>query len=346
MAHEIDLKNFSFRTDMIVESIDKLEDSKDIIHNTIMIKDVIIDDVYINKSGEKKCGKASGRYKTITFKDITDKDNYKKVEEIVINNLSTFLKETDIKDDSTVLIIGLGNSKSTPDSLGPKVIDNVLVTRYLFDLGEIEEGYRNVSSFKPSVTGITGIETKDFIKGVVDVVKPDFLIIIDALAASSIDRVNKTIQITDAGILPGSGVGNSRVGINKDTFQIPVIAIGVPTIVDAATIVFDTLNYMIKKFSYNIDNIDNKKLKFVDEMHQNYLETDRELTKEERERLLGIIGSLDEISMKKLLLEILSPIDYNLMVTPKEIDFVIEKLSMLIGNSINKCLHKAYNTTN
>lgn len=345
MAHEIDLKNFSIRTDMIVDSINDLKTNKDIVHNTKKIGDIIIDDVIITKKGSEMCGKAKGKYKTITFKDVTDKDNYRKVENVLIENLCEFIRNIGIKNEDTSLIIGLGNDKSTPDSLGPKVIDNVLVTRYLFDIGEVEDGYRNVSSFKPSVTGITGIETKDLIEGVVNVVKPDFLIIIDALASSSINRVNKTIQITDTGILPGSGVGNSRSGINKDTFGIPVVAIGVPTIVDAVTIVSDTFKYMLKQFSYKIDNINNKKLKFVDEMHQNYLDNNRELTLEEKEKLLGIIGSLDEFSMKKLLLEVLSPIDYNLMVTPKEIDFVIDKISTLIGNSINKTLHSAYNTT-
>ena len=169
---------------------------------------------------------------------------------------------------------------------------------------------------------------------------------IDALASSKIDRVNKTIQITDAGILPGSGVGNNREILNKDTFKIPVIAIGVPTIVDALTIVYDTFNYMKKKFSYNIDNVDSNKLKFVDSMHQNYLDTERELTKEEEEKILGMVGTLNDDEFKKLILEVLSPINYNLMVTPKEIDFVIDKLGLLIGNSINKVLHNSYNTTN
>ncbi len=346
MAHEIDLKNYKIRTDIIVDTFDKNTENKGICHTTINIGDIVVDDVVIDKIGEKTCNKSPGNYKTITFKDITDKDNYKKVEEVVINNLRSILKSNGIKDNDTCLIIGLGNPKSTPDSLGPKVIDNILVTRYLFELGEVEEGYRNTSSFVPNVTGVTGIETRDLINGIVKTVKPDFLIVIDALASSKIDRVNKTIQITDAGILPGSGVGNNREILNKDTFKIPVIAIGVPTIVDALTIVYDTFNYMKKKFSYNIDNVDSNKLKFVDSMHQNYLDTERELTKEEEEKILGMVGTLNDDEFKKLILEVLSPINYNLMVTPKEIDFVIDKLGLLIGNSINKVLHNSYNTTN
>ena len=346
MAHSIDLKNYSVRTDIIIDTIDTIKENLGIMHKTSKYGDIVVDDVIIDEKGEAISKKSKGIYKTITFKDVTDKDNFKKVESVFIDCFKDLMKRLQIKDDATCLIIGLGNEKSTPDSLGPKAIDNILVTKYLFDLGEVEEGYRNTSSFKPSVTGVTGIETKKLIEGIVNVTKPDFLIIIDALASSSIDRVNKTIQMTDAGILPGSGVGNSREGINKDTFSIPVIAIGVPTIVDAVTIVSDTFKYMLKQFSYKLDNLDNNKLKFVDEMHQNYLETKDELTSEEKEKLLGIVGSLDEYSMKKLLLEVLSPIDYNLMVTPKEIDFVIDKISLLIGNTINKVLHKSYNTTN
>ncbi len=346
MAHSIDLKNYSVRTDIIIDTIDTSKENIGIMHKTSKYGDIVVDDVIIDEKGEAISNKSKGIYKTITFKDVTDKDNFKKVESVFIDCFKDLMKRLQIKDDATCLIIGLGNEKSTPDSLGPKVVDNILVTKYLFDLGEVEEGYRNTSSFKPSVTGVTGIETKKLIEGIVNVTKPDFLIIIDALASSSIDRVNKTIQMTDAGILPGSGVGNSREGINKDTFSIPVIAIGVPTIVDAVTIVSDTFKYMLKQFSYKLDNLDNNKLKFVDEMHQNYLETKDELTSEEKEKLLGIVGSLDEYSMKKLLLEVLSPIDYNLMVTPKEIDFVIDKISLLIGNTINKVLHKSYNTTN
>ena len=200
--HKIDLKNFSLRTDVILEKIDEF-DSDVITHNTKCESDINIDEVIVNNDISKY---KKGIYKTISFKDITDKDNFKKVENVLIKELKDLLDKLDITDDLSCLIIGLGNQVSTPDSLGPKVIDNVLVTRYLFDMGDVEKGYRNTSSFKPGVTGSTGIETRDLIKGIVDVSKPDFLIIIDALASSRIERVNKTIQISDVGILPGSGV--------------------------------------------------------------------------------------------------------------------------------------------
>lgn len=337
--HEIDLKNFSLRTDVILEQIEDIN-SEFIIHNKKCDNDIKIDEVIVQKdiNNYKK-----GIYKTISFNDITDKDNFKMVENALISELKDLLDKLNISNKDSSLIIGLGNHLSTPDSLGPKVIDNVLVTRYLFDIGDIEEGYRNTASFKPGVTGSTGIETRDLIKGVVDISKPDFLIIIDALASSKIERVNKTIQISDVGILPGSGVGNSRKEINKDTFGIPVIAIGVPTIVDAVTIVYDTFEFMKKQIGFKLENINNSKLKFV--KNPNYLNTNRDLTYEEKEKTLGIVGTLSEEELKELLIEVLSPINYNLMVTPKEIDFVIDKLSLLISNGINKALHEAYNST-
>lgn len=346
MSHEIDLKNINIRTDMIVDTIDTSSDNSDIKSYKKEFDNVSVEEIIIDKKSSEIYKRKDGIYKTITFKDITDKDNFKKVEKVLIDEIRDLMDKLKISNDASCLIIGLGNNKSTPDSLGPKCIENVLVTRYLFDLGEVEEGYRNTSSFTPGVTGTTGIETKKLIEGVVNVSKPDFLIIIDALASSSIERVNKTIQITDVGIAPGSGVGNNREELNSKTFNIPTIAIGVPTIVDAVTIVSDTFKYMMRQFNYKLENLDNKKLKFVDELHQNYLNEEGELSFENREKILGIVGTLKDDDLKKLIYEVLSPIDYNLMVTPKEIDFIMEKLSLLIANSINKVLHKSYNTTN
>ena len=346
MSHEIDLKNINIRTDMIVDTIDTSSDNSDIKSYKKEFDNISVEEIIIDRKSSKIYKRKDGIYKTITFKDITDKDNFKKVEKVLIDEIRDLMEKLKISSDASCLIIGLGNNKSTPDSLGPKCIENVLVTRYLFDLGEVEEGYRNTSSFTPGVTGTTGIETKKLIEGVVNVSKPDFLIIIDALASSSIERVNKTIQITDVGIAPGSGVGNNREELNSKTFNIPTIAIGVPTIVDAVTIVSDTFKYMMRQFNYKLENLDNKKLKFVDELHQNYLNEEGELSFENREKILGIVGTLKDDDLKKLIYEVLSPIDYNLMVTPKEIDFIMEKLSLLIANSINKVLHKSYNTTN
>lgn len=344
--HTIDLKSKGFRTDLVIDEITREKDSEikpKIVEKT---KNISVEEVVIDKKIKTNWNKKDGIYETISFVDITDKNNFKEVEEIAVKTLKKMLEELKIEKQAKVLIIGLGNESSTPDALGSKTIDHVLVTRHLFLLGEVENGYRNVASFKPSVTGITGIETKDLIESIKDKISPDLLIVIDALASSSIERLNKTIQITTAGISPGSGVGNNRLEISKDTLKIPVIAIGVPTVVDGATIVENTIQLLLKKISYQLDNKDNEKLKLVPMTSQNYLKHTKELTKEQKEDLLGMVGLLDEQELKSLILEVLLPINYNMMVTPKEIDYLIDKLSLLLGNMINKSLHEHFNPTN
>lgn len=217
-------------------------------------------------------------YTTISFKDISDKDNYEEVLKVLIKELKKYIK---ITNKDTILVIGLGNEKSTPDSLGPKVIDHILVTRYLTLFGDLEEGYSNVCSFTPNVMGNTGIETSEMIKSIIKNTESTKVIVIDSLKTNHINRLVKTIQITDQGISPGSGIQNNRKEISKETMNIDIIAIGVPTVVDIKTI---------------IENYTNKEV----------------LPKE------------------------------NLIVTPTNIDFTIERLSYLISDSINILLHKNY----
>lgn len=342
MSHEIDLSRYQIRTDLIVETIEKFPALEGVKRKTTKIDDVVLEEVEIDEKGETCCGKKKGLYKTITFLDVTDKTNRKKVEDVFCDALRKFIADHQIKEEASCLLIGLGNPSSTPDSLGPKVIESILVTKHLFDMegSNVEEGYRSVAAFSPGVTGTTGIETKNFILGITEQVKPDFLIVIDALASSSIDRVNKTIQMTDTGIHPGSGVGNSRVEISEDTIGIPVFAIGIPTVVDAVTIVTDTIFYMLKHFSYNKENIQNYKTKLIPFTNRNYLEHEENLTEEDKIKLMGLLGSLSEEEMKELVFEVLTPIGYNLMVTPKEVDFVIEKLAQMLGKGINRSLHR------
>ena len=344
--HTIDLKNKDIRTDLIIDDIASQKEQQKLSQIIIQEKNVTLEESKIDKKLASTWHKKEGIYETITFEDITDKNNFKQVEKISIEGLKRVLEQLQIKSQDKVLVIGLGNASSTPDALGPKTIDQILVTRHLFLLGEVEEGYRNVASFKPSVTGATGIETKDLIEGIVEKIKPDLLIVIDALASSSIARLNKTIQITTAGISPGSGIGNNRIEISKDTLHIPVIAIGIPTVVDATTIVQNTLQLLLKQISYQLDNQQNDKLKLIPIQNQNYKNHQSDLSKEQKEDILGMVGLLNEQELKQLLLEVLLPVNYNMMVTPKEIDFLIDKLSMLLGNMINKSLHHSYNPTN
>ncbi len=338
MGHNIDLSNYKIRTDLAIEAINN-QKIKGITSNEYIDGDIKITEVNIDAHASKIINKKKGNYITIEFSDITDYENGKKVEKKFSLELTKLINKLNIRKDASCLIVGLGNSKSTPDSLGPLTINNILVTNHLFELGEVTEGYRKVSVLVPGVMGQTGLETSEVITSLVNTFKPDFLIVIDALASQSIERVNKTIQMTDTGIHPGSGIGNSRKEISFKTLNIPCIAIGVPTVVDAITIVSDTINYMHKHYTYSKLNIDNPLNKLM-AYSPNYLKEKITLNKKDKETLLGIVGTLDDNEIKQLLFEVLTPIGFNLMVTPKEVDFLVEKLSLIIGNGINKSLHE------
>lgn len=334
-------KNLLFRTDLAIEEINKLE-NVDIEKTENIIDDIKITKLIVTNEIKKIINKKNGIYITIEFDDVTDFHKRESLSKIVTTELKKLLNEKGIKEEHECLVIGLGNANSTADALGPLTIDNTLVTRHLFEISsKITDGIRKVSAISPGVMGQTGIETSELIKNIISSTKPDFIIIIDALAASSISRVNKTIQMTDTGIHPGSGVGNKRKEISESIFNIPVIAIGVPTVVDAVTIVNDTINMLYKHISYIKENKNINKL--VVKHQTNYdkkLENMKDLSDEEKKNIIGLIGTLTEEEKISLLKEVLDQTNYNLIVTPKEIDYLVEKLSDIISNSINNALHK------
>lgn len=332
--HKIDLKNYEVRTDMIVDLAEKNEAIKSDTYNSGNIKVSWIQ-LDINNNINKK----PGIYLTLEFEDITDDDSKKEVSDVFKIEFKKMLEKVNYKKEYKTMVIGLGNVKSTPDALGPLVTDKIIVTNHLFDMNiDVDDNLSCVSAFYPGVTGTTGIETFDYIKGVVEKVKPDLVILIDALASSSIERINRSIQISDTGISPGSGIGNRRKEISKETLGIPVIAIGIPTVVDATIIVSDTINYMMKNYVYNKQFSKKKISKFINQP-VNYLKSDINVSDEDKKQLLGLVGMLNNEELRKLTYEVLKPIGYNLMVTPKEVDFVIEKLSDVLSYGINHSLH-------
>lgn len=207
------------------------------------------------------------------------------------------------------MIVGLGNLYVTPDALGPKVVPEIEVTRHILEYmpKAMPEDTRPVSAISPGVLGITGIETMEILKGVVDNVKPKLLIVIDALASRSIDRISSSIQIADTGIVPGAGVENKRKEISKKTLGIPVIAIGIPTVVDLATVTNECIDIFI-------ENLQEKA------MSNDYL------------------NKLKERDNYEDIKEALVPKDYNMIVTPKEIDKLIENMSKIISKAINMAM--------
>ena len=279
MGNEIDLGRYNIRTDLAVDVID--ESTKGIKTKINYVDDIKVTNVLVLKEGSKIINKKEGLYITIEFKDVTDYDNRQKVIKVFSDELKKMLNEKGLSSNDSYLIVGLGNSNITPDSLGPKVAERVLITNHLFELGELEEGFSRTYAFKPSVMGETGIETSILISGIVQKIKPSVVLVIDALASQSIERVNKTIQMTNSGIHPGSGVGNRRKEISEKILKVPVIAIGVPTVVDAVTIVSDTINYMLKHYSYAVQNVNNpaNKLKIG---FENYLKKDIEINSKDK----------------------------------------------------------------
>ena len=331
MQESKDLSKYNIRTDLAIELV------KDDI-NTEEKDGIKVTCITLDDQKAKTINKKPGNYITIEFDDITDYNNSQKIKKVFKNELQKLLNKMKITDDKTCLIIGLGNEKSTPDAIGPLTIQKTIVTSHLYLYNQLEEGFRIVSAIKPGVTGETGIETSTLIKGITQEIKPDFIITIDALASSSIERVNKTIQMTDAGINPGSGVGNKRKEISLATLGIPVIAIGVPTVVDAATIVGDTIHYMYKNYAYTKQTINKPSSKL--KLKVNYLKHDIKVKNEDKKNLFGIVGNLNDEEVRNLIYEVLNPVGYNLMVTPKEEDFIVEKISDIISSGINSSLHK------
>lgn len=265
----------------------------------------------LNEEGEQALNKKKGNYITIDLKkvdNLTDVEK-EKLEDIISEEISKLSSNCLKSSEDEVLIVGLGNNDLVCDSLGSKVIENIEVTRHIkkYYPQFLREGARGISSFAPSVMGKTGIETLEIIQGVTSKIKPKLIIAIDSLASRSIERVNKSIQISDTGIIPGGGVGNARMGITYENLGIPVIALGVPTAVETAVIVNDALSLFITKLQ--------------DQAKSNsYL---NELKEED---------NYDEIK------EALNPYDYNLVVTPKEVDELTEGLAEIIANGINFAL--------
>lgn len=316
------MKNFSIRTDLaieVTEMITKETNETDIPGVEILIEEDKDEEVHVswvkikNEQGAKNMGKPIGNYVTIESEAIKENDTltHEKITQIFSENL---IKLCNLKDNSTILIVGLGNWNVTPDALGPKVISKILVTRHIKETlpQEIDENVRPVSAISPGVMGITGIETAEIVRGVVDRLKPDIVIAIDALATRKTSRINSTIQMSDTGVAPGGGMGNKRKILNKETLGVPVIAIGVPTVVDAGTLVNDTIDLLI-------DSIINE----IKDGHQFY----------------QMLKDLDKDEKLQIINNVLNPYTGNLFVTPKEVDAVIERLSKIIANAINIAMH-------
>lgn len=263
-----------------------------------------------NEQGEKMLGKKIGYYSTLELPKLShyDAEMMDKVSVMFGEVLKEFVSMTPKK---TALVVGLGNWNVTPDSLGPKVISKLFVTRHLKEYMPeyVGDDISSVCALSPGVLGITGIETSEIVKSLVDRIKPDYVICVDSLAARKVSRLNTTIQIGSTGINPGGGVNNHRTPLNEETLGVPVIGIGIPTVVDALTIVSDSIDSIIRSFVKNID--------------EHYLDSEE----------------FDLESKMHIIRKNLSKSMGEMIVAPKDVDSVIESMSKMIAMGINIALH-------
>ena len=302
------MDNYQVRTDLALEAKESISKSDSSLTGVKVeeyyrkAEDVYVTKVVIeSKNAAKIMGKATGTYITMEAPGLIEPDEgyHREISQCIADELGKLVPN--IKEEKSCLVVGLGNRDVTADSLGPHVIDNLLITRHILkEYGTAAyDGKRMnfISSMEPGVMARTGMETAEILKGIVNETKPDLVVVIDALAARSTKRLNKTIQISDTGIQPGSGVGNHRDALTKESLGVDVIALGVPTVVDAATIVADAF-----------------------------------------ERLLMDEGSMDEKIKYIWQKQNVFPELNNMYMTGKDVDAIIKRISYTISEGLNIAL--------
>ena len=309
---------YNFRTDMAderkdiykkannLENIPGIETSESTVNDNIKTNIVKI----TNEQGKQAIGKPIGTYVTVDIKNLklATNEDIQKASDVVKDELKKII-DSHCESQDEILVVGLGNQFVTPDSLGPKVVSEIEVTKHFIKYTPqyVVEGTRSVCAIAPGVLGTTGIETSEIIRGIVDKVQPKMLIVIDSLASKSIERISSTVQISDTGIVPGGGVGNAREELSEKSIGIPVIAIGVPMVVESAVLVNDCLDLFIGKLQNEAKSND-----YLNELKEK--------------------DNYEEIK------ESLNPTGYNMIVTPKEIDDLIENMKDIVSTAINSAV--------
>lgn len=317
------LEKYSIHTDLALEDKERFESDH------VEVQGVVLEEAYDEEreikvtkvkieteKGAKTMGKPVGNYITLEIPNLVvpDEEYHTEVAHELARHIKSLIKEE--KDEYKVLIAGLGNRDVTPDALGPHVVDNLHVTRHIIEeYGKYamgEEHVQVVSAIVPGVMSQTGMESAEIIKGIISQTEPDFIVAIDALAARNSKRLNRTIQIADTGIHPGAGVGNHRCKMDLESMGIPVLAIGVPTVVDAATIVNDTMENLIEALE------NSETLRGVGVVLQGYNATEK----------------------YELIKELISPHLNGLFVTPKDIDETVRRIACTIAKALNYLFHE------
>lgn len=302
--------------------------------------------------GARMMGKVPGNYVTVESEAfrMRDKEAQEEVAQTVAREIISFLAAMGLAEDAGVLVVGLGNWNATPDSVGPKVVGQVLVTRHLYEMSppELRGGLRPLSAMAPGVLGLTGIETGEIVMGIVDRIKPHLVICIDALASRSSQRVCSTIQLADSGIHPGSGVGNKRMAITQEALGIPVLAIGVPTVVHAVTIAGDAMELLAQEMGYRpqvgLDEPLPQAPGRLDPKRIRVMGTDSMVEPEgPRHDAFGL--PVDPHQKRYMMAQLLQPYMGSMIVTPKDIDAYIDDISTAVAGALNAALHPGIDLT-
>ena len=319
------VERFEIRTDLALEVREDLTERGEELKGITVSEEerydgeVKITTVFIEtEAASKAMKKGKGKYLTIEVPFVTWEDE--KERELITGVVADFIKALLTKEErKSVLVVGLGNREVTPDALGPQIVDNLCVNRHL--VSERQEQNR-ISAVAPGVMAQTGIETAVLIKGIVEETKPTAVIALDALAARNIHRLNTTIQLSDAGISPGSGVGNHRHALNKESLGVPVVAIGIPTVVDAATIVNDTMNRLMEAMrTYEAEQKSLNGGVFSEQTIN-------------RGSFYGGYDMLSDEERRMLVYELFTPQWRDMFVTPKNVDETIKNMSAALAKSI------------
>lgn len=305
-------EKFKVRTDLALEAKEDIDASDSRLEGVIVEEKVnehanihVIKLTITNEKGEKLLRKPMGTYLTLEAPEMSEpsEEYHREISCVLAEYIRELIQPYWREDGVSVLVVGLGNREVTPDALGPNVVNNIAIRRE----SEVSGQKISISGIVPGVMAQTGMETAVIIKGVVAETKPDVVIAIDALAARNSKRLNTTIQVSDTGIHPGSGVGNHRRAITKETIGTNVIAIGVPTVIDTPTIVYDTLENLLKALS-------------VSQHFKTVSETFRQFDDNEKYQLIR---------------EIINPEMSDMFVTPKDADETIKRIGYTISEAIN-----------
>lgn len=319
VGDKMDFNNI--RSDLAGESLDQLESGKHYNKEEYANDGIEVEKITILKE-HQSINQGIGTYIEISFKNYLNQQN---IVNEVVNNLKPLIDKIDYPK---ILMVGLGNRFLTNDAIGPRVLRDLKITHYLDDEDKLLNHYYDILAIAPGVKVQTGMESSEIVKALVDREKIDLVIVVDALCAKNYHKLAHVIQINDVGISPGSGIGNHRKAITKETIGANVIAIGVPTVIYASSLVRDVLNYTMEYFGDSLNPVNKLKVGKRDSYKGS-------LNESQKEMMLGQIGKLNSNELDLLFNEVLNPIDCNFVLSDKQIDEQCEVMSKIISKSIN-----------